>query len=151
MPGKAHRLGPYSTRKKAGTVDGRTREALLRRVRADLTKHVGGNPSATQQALIERAAWLSLHIALLDERTVRTLAKARDGRLTRDEMLAAGATLSESDSRQYLAWTNSLAKVMGQLGSKGMAPRPAEPKAYEDLIREQAERNAAILRSEAAA
>jgi hypothetical protein len=92
-------------------LDGRSREArLMRTVRAELTAHVGGSPSATQRALIERAAWLSLHVAKIEART------------------AEGGGFSEADSRQYLAWSNSLTRTLRALGIEGApqsAPSPA--------------------------
>jgi hypothetical protein len=51
-----------------------------------LTAHVGGHPNTVQKALIERAARLTLYIELMDA-----------------EALAAG-TMSERNSRMYLAW-----------------------------------------------
>lgn len=87
-------------------MDKRTREArLLAEVRADLTAHLGGNPSATQRRMIERAAWLSLHVAQID-------AKAAEGGLT------------PHDHRTYLAWSNTLTKLLRHLGMKGAAAKP---------------------------
>lgn len=100
-------LGPYSRPHALAKMDGRTREArLLRDLRSDLVKHVGGKPSATQRALIDRAAWLSLHVAQMD-------AKAADGR-----------ALTEHDSRTYLAWSNSLTRTLAQLGTTGVVEPP---------------------------
>lgn len=76
----------------------------MRDVRAELVAHVGGNPTATQKALIERAVWLSLHVAQLD-------AKAAEGR-----------GLTEHDSRTYLAWSNSLTRTLAQIGLKKTLP-----------------------------
>ena len=83
------RIGPYSTPTVLAKLDGRTREArLMQKVRDDLTGHLGGDLTAPQTALVERAAWLSLHVALMDEK-----------------MLEEGeGALSERDGRQYLAW-----------------------------------------------
>jgi hypothetical protein len=87
-------------------LDQRTREArLLRETVRDLTRHVGGHPSATQRALIERAAWLTLHVAQLD-------AKA-----------AATGGMTDHAARQYLAWSNSLTRTLRELGLKGPAER----------------------------
>jgi hypothetical protein len=75
---------------KVPSKDGRSRESrLMRRVRADLVRHVGNKPSATQRALIERAAWLSLYVARLDAKAIET------------------GSMTDHDSRQYLAWSNS--------------------------------------------
>jgi hypothetical protein len=42
----------------------------MRRVRAELITHCGGNPTAVQRALIERAAILSLRVEQLDAKIV---------------------------------------------------------------------------------
>ncbi len=77
----------------------------MRGVRAELTAHLGGRPSATQRVLIDRAAMLTLQIAMMDARQ-------------------ASCGLSPRDSREYLAWTNTLTRLMRQLGMKGLAERP---------------------------
>jgi hypothetical protein len=85
-------LGPHSRQHQllAG-LDWRTREGkLLAAARAELTAHVGGNPNNVQKALIERAARLTLYVELMDA-----------------EALVAG-TMTERNSRQYLAWVNAL-------------------------------------------
>ena len=86
-------------------MDGRTRESrLLRDIRKDLIAHCGGSPSTTQRVLIDRAAQLTLQVALMDEKQ-------------------ATAGLTERDGTQYLAWTNTLTRLMRQLGLKGIAQR----------------------------
>lgn len=85
-------------------MDGRTWEAkLLRETRRDLADHCGCTPSATQRALIDRAAWLTLYIAQIDRRT------------------AEGRAMTEHDSRTYLAWSNSLARTLAKIGLKSSA------------------------------
>jgi hypothetical protein len=87
-------------------LDQRTKEArLLRATVRDLTRHVGGHPSATQRALIERAAWLTLHVAQLDAKATAT------------------GGMTDHSARQYLAWSNSLTRTLRQLGLKGAAER----------------------------
>ena len=99
------RLAPYSARAVLAKPDGRTREGrLLRDTRADLVAHVGGTPSATQKALIERAVALTLQIALMDTKL-------------------ATAGFTDHDHRAYIAWTNALTRLMRQLGLKGAAER----------------------------
>src|SRR5437868_4212198 len=101
----AAQLGPYSRPAPLARIDGRSREArLLKAIRSDLTTHVGGNPSATERAFIDRAAWLSLRVAQLDAR------------------IAAG-TVTDHDSRTYLAWSNSLARTLRELGLRATEPR----------------------------
>ncbi len=82
-------------------MDRRSREArILAGTKAELTAHVGGKPSATQQALIDRAAWLTLHVAQIDAKA------ARDGVLT------------EHDAKMYLAWSNTLTRALKALSLK---------------------------------
>jgi hypothetical protein len=102
-------LGPYSRPSVLAKLDGRTREArLLAEVRADLTAHVGGSPSATQRRMIERCAWLSLWVAQLDAKAIE------------------GGGLTDHDHRTYLAWSAALTRMLRQLGWKGAsAKRPS--------------------------
>ena len=91
------RLGPYSKEIKLAKPDMRTREGrLLKQIRARLTEQVGGAPSYGQQALIERIAWLQLRCAALDQRII-------DGSFT------------EFDSKTYLAWAATLARLLARL------------------------------------
>ena len=101
---KIRKVRVYSRPATLLNLDQRTREArLMRETRAELTAHVGGNPSATQRVLIDRATRLTLQLAMLDAR-------------------AEGMT--EHDSRTYLARTNTLTRLMRQLGMTGAAQRP---------------------------
>lgn len=101
-------ISPNSSAATLARLDGRTREGrLMRRVRSELTAHVGGKPSATQRMLIERATTLSLYVEMLDRK-----------------MLEAGAQ-TEHDSRTYLAWSNSLTRTLRELGLQ--APDLADP------------------------
>lgn len=92
-------IAPYAIPATLARLDGRTREGrLLRRVRSDLTAHVGGKPSAPQRMLIERAATLALHVGTLDRKVLES------------------GTMTEHDSRTYLAWSNSLTRTLRELG-----------------------------------
>jgi hypothetical protein len=71
-----------------------------------LTAHAGGEPSATQRALIEQAVQIKLRLAVMDRKFAETGAQ------------------TEHDGRQYLAWANSLARLLRQLGMQGTEPRP---------------------------
>ncbi len=82
-----------------------------------MVAHVGGRPSVTQTALIERVCWLGLHIAMMDRRT------------------AEGRAMTEHDSRQYLAYTNSQGRLLRQLGLKDASP---PRRALPDLLAERA-------------
>ena len=66
---RSARIPPESRAQRRGIprvdADARTREGrLLREVRKTLREHFGSNPTAVHKALIERAAWLELAIAL---------------------------------------------------------------------------------------
>jgi hypothetical protein len=99
------RVGPYSRAEPLARIDGRTREGrFLKSIRADLIEHVGGRPSATQRALIERLAWLYLRVSQLNSK------------------LASGGGFTAHDSRTYLAWSNSLGRGLRELGLQPAVP-----------------------------
>lgn len=117
------RIGPYSRPVALAKLDGRTREArVLQHARAELVSHVGGCPSATQNVLIDRAAQLSLQLALMEEK------QAKGG-------------ITERDSKVYLAWSGALVRLMRQLGLRGAAERPMT--LQDHVARRVAERTAA--------
>jgi hypothetical protein len=100
-------------------VDGRSREGrLVRKVRRELTAHLGGKPSAAEMLLIDRCAWLSLRLAQLD-------AKLANGGLT------------EHDGRFYIAWSNTLTRTLRSLGLKG-AKDQVPARSLADLLAERA-------------
>jgi hypothetical protein len=72
--------------------------------RASLTRHIGGAPSEVERVLIERCARLQLFIEVMDRRA-----------------LEAGS-MSERDSKQYLAWTGQLRLCLRELGTKAAEP-----------------------------
>lgn len=87
-------------------LDKRTRLGKdIQAFRTELVRHVGGEPSATQAALIELAVQLRLRLASMDAR------------------FAECGEMSAHDSRTYLAWSNSLARTVRQLGLKSAAQR----------------------------
>jgi hypothetical protein len=99
-------IGPRSKPDRFKKLDGRTQLAKLQKsLRADLIAHVGGTPSATQKLLIEQAVGLQLRLSLLDQTTLY------------------GMDMTPSDTPRYLAWANSLARLLRQLGLKS-APQP---------------------------
>jgi hypothetical protein len=104
---KSHRrIGPHSRLLARGSVDGRSREGrFLAAARAELAAHVGGAPSKAEAVLIDRVAWLRLHLALIDERA------------------AGGNPMTGHDQRAYLALSNAVVRAMRQLGLKGAAER----------------------------
>ena len=105
----ATKIGPHSRPHMLAKIDQRTREArLLAAARAELVAHVGGGPTSTQRTLIERAARAQLYLEVWDQRTLAT------------------GTISERDSRQYLAMQNSLRLCLRELGMQA-APAVAPP------------------------
>lgn len=96
---KPRAIGAYSSAGAMAKVDGRSKEALfMQRLRKELLAHVGGNPSATQRLLVERAVRLSMQVELMDERFFK------DGEL------------SDRNNRQLLAWSNALTRTLSKLG-----------------------------------
>ena len=75
----------------------------MRRVRAELTAHCAGKPSAVQRALIERAVILSLRVEQLDAKIV------------------AGEALTIHNSNYALAWNNALRRTLAALEVKPAA------------------------------
>jgi hypothetical protein len=93
-------MGPYSKAVILARPDGRSREArMLNRCRNVYAEYLGGwdKLSPPQQALIERIAMLQLRVAKLDE-------KMLTGQFT------------DFDTKQYLAWSNSLVRAMREVG-----------------------------------
>ena len=78
-----------------------------RKLRASLIAHCGGKPSPTQAALIEQAGELKLRLAVMDA-----------------EFICTGHR-SLHASRDYLAWSNSLVRLLRQLGLESATERPA--------------------------
>jgi hypothetical protein len=85
---------------------------LLTAIRKELTTHVGGVPSATQAALIEQAAQIRLRLAVMDRK------------------FSKSGEMSEHDSRTYLAWANSYARLLRQLGLKSAPEKPPTLASY---------------------
>jgi hypothetical protein len=89
-------------------VDGRsTLGKLMRQVRADLIRHVGGKPSATQKMLIERAVTLTGYLARLDAEAL------------------SPAGLSDHRRREYLAADGSLRRTLREIGLEGAERKPS--------------------------
>jgi hypothetical protein len=85
--------------------DGRSREAALyRAVVKRLAAHVGGSPNHAQALIIGRIAWLQVHLARMDERAI----------------LDGG--LSEHATREYLAWSNTVSRMLDRLGLVAATP-----------------------------
>src|SRR6266571_7099169 len=110
MGEKVRAIGPYSRLCRVQKLDGRTREAaLMRKVRTELTAHVGGNPNFVQRMLIERAVILSLRCAQIDDR-----------------IMSDKVILSQMDSNQGIAWQNALRRTLVALGVESAVTNPMD-------------------------
>lgn len=69
------------------------------------TQAVGGKPDDTQQVLIERIAWLTVHISRLDTK-----------------LLASDGSLPQREASNYLAWTRALNKAVVLLKIRALPP-----------------------------
>ena len=109
---------------KVPSKDGRSPEAvLLRRTKAALVKHIGGKPTTTQRALIDRAGMLTVHIARMDEAAMKN------------------GGFGDLASRQYLAWSAHLTRTMKLLGFDEAAAKP--PSVGDAIAAAKARRTAA--------
>jgi hypothetical protein len=98
-------------------MDGRRAEARrMKEVKADLLAHLGGKASATQKMMIDRIAVLMLRVEMMD----------------RKAMEIGGQT--DHDQRVYLAWMNSVSKMLRHLGLEGP---PAKTKTLADHLAER--------------
>lgn len=90
-------------------IDRRTAEGrLFEHFRLELTGHCGGQPNIVQSAIIERCCWIRLRLALMDEK-----------------LLAGGMT--DQDSACYLAWANTLGRLLARLGIEPAAAQTVDP------------------------
>src|SRR5579863_8986822 len=107
---KTRGLGPHSRRRRLGNLDRRTYEGkLFDEFRAKLLAHVAGSPTVTQAAIIERACWVNLRCAMMDAK------------------VATGA-FTDQDSHVYLAWANTLRRLLEALGLQpASANEPLDP------------------------
>lgn len=107
------RLSPLMNEVVLNRPDGRTREArLLKRVRADVIEHLGGDAVMTplRRAMVERAANLQLTCALFEEK-----------------MIVEG--LTNYDNKRYLAAVNALSRVHRELEKEREAiAKPERPR-----------------------
>jgi hypothetical protein len=99
----ASQVAPYSRPAALTKLDQRTKEArLIRKTRAELLAHVGGDPSATQRALIKQLVQIKLRLAVMDRKFCQTGAQ------------------TDHDSRTYLAWANTYARSLRQFGMESV-------------------------------
>ena len=78
---------------------------MIRQTRAELRAHIGGDPSATQRALIEQLVQIKLRLAVTDRKLCQT------------------GLQTNHDSRTYLAWANAYARSPRQLDMEGVKRR----------------------------
>lgn len=110
-PADRRKITPHSRLLARGCIDGRSREGrFLAACRAELASHVGGSPSPAERVLIDRLAWLQLHVLLIDER------------------VSGGHPMSGHDQRAYLAFSNAISRGMRTFGLKAAAA-PVDPTA----------------------
>lgn len=94
-------VGPYSKDVVLGRLDRRTREGMyVETYKEELIKHLGGAPSVVHRRMIDLAAQLALRIGLMDDR------------------FAATSVVTELESNLYLAWANTLSKLLASLGAE---------------------------------
>jgi hypothetical protein len=102
QPSAASRL-PFAWARKGTTKEG----FLYRRVTRDLRAQIGGKPTAAQEMLIGRIAWIQVHLATLDTRALES------------------GGISPHATREYLAWANSMSRMLQALGlDDAPAPQP---------------------------
>jgi hypothetical protein len=101
----------------------------MRRVRAELTEHVGGHPSVTERMLIERATMLSLRVAQID------------AKILSDEVLTL------HDNQHALAWINALRRTLVDLGLAARTPGTSVTASLSDWVTKQqnSRRNSRVL------
>ena len=91
---------------------GRTREAQqAKRFHRDLIAHLGGNPSITQLALVDQAMQLKRRLLNMDRRFTES------GAFT-------------GTAKEYLAWSNSLSRLLRSLGLHGAKPATPDLRSY---------------------
>jgi|SRR5579872_1785215 len=114
---KTRGLGPNSRRHRLGYLDRRTYEGkVYEEFRRKLVEHVGGSPTITQAAIIERASYVYLRCKLMDAKT-------------------ATDAFTDLDSRQYLASANTLGRLLAQLGLD--RPVMDKPPSLADYLRDK--------------
>lgn len=104
------KYGPYSKAIVLGKPSGRTKEGrLLKTIRLELFDHLGGedNVPLPKRMLVERCCQLQLRLSLFEEKACR-------------------GELTDLDNRNYVCFTNSLARTLAALGlQRPTAPAPS--------------------------
>ncbi len=121
-PANPRRVPGHDVSKRAFAWAGGARSkegALYHDVVGQLRAHLGRPPTATETLLISRIAWVQVHLTKIDERAVRE------------------GALSPHAIREYLAWANSLARMLDRFGLQPPAPRKPTPEEALAAIRSQ--------------
>lgn len=114
MTKKLRRIGSHSKIGAIDLLDRRTREGKFAlAVREELTRHVGGEPSAPEQILIQLAAVKALRLALMTDRILQPKA------------------IKDGHDERYLAWSGALRRDLEALGIK---PGPGKLPTLENYI-----------------
>jgi hypothetical protein len=96
---RSRKVGPFSRDRSLSTLDKRTKAGrILRSTLADLTAHVGGDPTAAEALLIQSAALKATRLYLLSQK------------------LLAGGEIGEDGDHHCLAWLNSMRQDLTALG-----------------------------------
>lgn len=105
---RARSISPHSRPSRIATLDKRSCEwRRLCQVHDALLNHLGGVASPVQLALISRCASLTVFIEACEKRAFQN-----------------NGELSERDAKTFLAFNNSLSRMLRQLGLRSVAPPP---------------------------
>src|SRR3954452_7335580 len=110
-------LGPYTRHIFLGRIDGRSRVAkLVRDTHHELMLQCGDKPTAVQREMIDQIIQLKLRLAAMDKRFAETGAR------------------TDHDSNVYLAWSNSIVRLLRDLGAAKVKGR--SPPSVAELLRD---------------
>lgn len=90
--------------------------SICNQIRADLTAQLGREPTASQKLMIERIVMVLLRIELMDVIALRN------------------AELTERQARDYLAWNNTVSRMLRALGLKAEAAPDPPPFVHLDEL-----------------
>jgi hypothetical protein len=94
----AQKLGVHWKAHALWKIDRRTKQAAyLRRVREELNRHIGANPSIIDKMLVDRACMLSLRLVQIDR------------------MILEERPLTDIDTRMAVSWQNALVRTLNSL------------------------------------
>src|SRR4051812_26735236 len=103
---RAPRTQPRATLLVQGRVDGRTAYArFIADARQELIADLGGNLTTTQKILVERAAWLRLHIYLFDK-----------------QVSDSDRPMTAAERRSYFELNNSLTRTICAVKNEDKPP-----------------------------